>query len=266
MIHTRACAPGRMRMTYAWSLRASAADSFTLSTSGAGSADSASRPALVISTIVVAGCRDFAASPRLRNVRSSNAAASSYLVVAALQQQIESGAHLSVLWQFVPYLILFATAVLAGKALLTRPRTQASEPASAQRTTVLFAAQFLDVVEGFDQRRLVRRQDGERIGAEARVAVNRKWAADTEANLQRIFFERGWTDGLPIILPTEERVAEMLAGTRQPPDKLAGKAFLVDTQENLRIAVETVAIAAVMAGAKPENKSGGCCCGAHAVK
>jgi hypothetical protein len=76
--------------------------------------------------------------------------------------------------------------------------------------------------------------------------------ADTEDNLQRLFFESGWTDGLPIILPTEERVAEMLTGTRQPPDKLAGKAFMVDTQENLRITVEMVAVAAVMAGARPE--------------
>ena len=77
--------------------------------------------------------------------------------------------------------------------------------------------------------------------------------ADTEDNLQRLFVERGWTDGLPIILPTEERVAKMLTGTRQPPDKLAGKSFMVDTQENLRITVETVAIAAVMAGARPEH-------------
>jgi hypothetical protein len=77
--------------------------------------------------------------------------------------------------------------------------------------------------------------------------------ADTEDNLQQFFFERGWTDGLPVILPTEERVAEMLTGTAQPPDKLVGKPYMVDTQENLRITVETVAIAAVMAGARPEH-------------
>ena len=75
--------------------------------------------------------------------------------------------------------------------------------------------------------------------------------ANTEDKLQQLFVERGWTDGLPIVLPTEERVAKMLAGTHQPPDKLVGKAFMVDTQENLRITVETVAIAAVMAGARP---------------
>jgi hypothetical protein len=77
--------------------------------------------------------------------------------------------------------------------------------------------------------------------------------ADTEDNLQRLFIERGWADGLPIILPTEERIAKMLAGTSQPPDKLVGKSFMVDTQEDLKIAVEMVAIAAVMAGARPEH-------------
>ena len=76
---------------------------------------------------------------------------------------------------------------------------------------------------------------------------------DTEDNLQRLFVERGWTDGLPIVLPAEERVAQMLAGTSQPPGKLVGKAFMVDTQENLRITVEMVAIVAVMAGARPEH-------------
>jgi hypothetical protein len=76
---------------------------------------------------------------------------------------------------------------------------------------------------------------------------------DTEDNLQRYFFEQGWTDGLPVILPTEERVAGMLAGTRHPADKLVGKAFMIDTQEEVKITVEMVAIAAVMAGARPEH-------------
>ena len=76
---------------------------------------------------------------------------------------------------------------------------------------------------------------------------------DTEDRLRQLFVERGWSDGLPIVLPTEERVEKMLSGTSQPPDRLVGKAFMVDTQENLRIDVETVAIAAVMAGAGPEH-------------
>lgn len=76
---------------------------------------------------------------------------------------------------------------------------------------------------------------------------------DTEENLHRLFIERGWSDGLPVILPTEERVAAMLAGTGQPPDKRVGKSLVVDTQENLEVTVETVAVAAVMAGAGPEH-------------
>jgi hypothetical protein len=97
-------------------------------------------------------------------------------------------------------------------------------------------------------------EDESRNHAIVRSAPERQriLAPNTEANLQQLFFERGWTDGMPIILPTEERVAEMLIGTNQPADKLAGKAFMVDTQENLRITVEDVAIVAVMAGARPE--------------
>ena len=78
-------------------------------------------------------------------------------------------------------------------------------------------------------------------------------ASDTEDNLQRLFYERGWTDGLPIILPTEERVAEMLTGTNRAADEVVAEIFLHDTQEYLKFTVEMVAIVAVMAGARPEH-------------
>ncbi|MGB9068069.1 MAG: hypothetical protein WCC21_05835 [Candidatus Acidiferrales bacterium] len=76
---------------------------------------------------------------------------------------------------------------------------------------------------------------------------------DSEDNLQRLFYERGWTDGLPIILPTEERVAEMLAGTNRAPDEVVAEIFLHDTQEYLKFTVEMVAVIAVMAGARPQH-------------
>ena len=76
---------------------------------------------------------------------------------------------------------------------------------------------------------------------------------DTDDNLQRLFYERGWTDGLPIILPTEERVAEMLTGTSHAPDEVVTEIFLHDTHEYLQFTVEMVAIVAVMAGARPEH-------------
>jgi len=65
--------------------------------------------------------------------------------------------------------------------------------------------------------------------------------------VNRFFYQRGWTDGLPIIPPTEEAVAEMLTGTDLPPDHLLGK-----LQSRLgKATVEKIAINAVMAGALP---------------
>jgi hypothetical protein len=75
---------------------------------------------------------------------------------------------------------------------------------------------------------------------------------DTEDNLQRIFYERGWTDGLPIILPTEERVKKMLAGTSASPDEVVAESFIFDTREVVKYTVSNIAVIAVMAGAKPE--------------
>ena len=76
---------------------------------------------------------------------------------------------------------------------------------------------------------------------------------DTEDNLQRLFFERRWTDGLPIVLPTEERVRKMLTGTNHAPDEMVGEAFRFDTKEHVKYTVANVAVIAVMSGARPEH-------------
>ena len=76
---------------------------------------------------------------------------------------------------------------------------------------------------------------------------------DTEENLQLLFLKNGWTDGLPIVLPTEKRVAEMLKGTSHRPDEVMGKMSpATAAHEAWEFTVEKVAINAVMAGAKPE--------------
>ncbi|MFA5308948.1 MAG: hypothetical protein WC370_05600 [Dehalococcoidales bacterium] len=82
---------------------------------------------------------------------------------------------------------------------------------------------------------------------------SRLLSPDTEANLQRLFLEKGWTDGLPVILPTEERVAEMLTGTDHAPDEVLGQMTVTTHQERLEYNVEKVAVNAVMAGARPEH-------------
>ncbi|MGD0779272.1 MAG: hypothetical protein ABR954_00620 [Dehalococcoidales bacterium] len=74
-----------------------------------------------------------------------------------------------------------------------------------------------------------------------------------EADLHRLFLENGWTDGLPIILPTEERVAEMLTGTDRDPNEFVGMMSVTTHEERLQYTVERVAVNAVMAGARPEH-------------
>src|SRR5215207_1568995 len=36
--------------------------------------------------------------------------------------------------------------------------------------------------------------------------------------VQKFFYRRGWTDGLPILPPTQDAVDEMLTGTDLPPE------------------------------------------------
>ena len=65
---------------------------------------------------------------------------------------------------------------------------------------------------------------------------------------QEAMFERGWSDGLPMVPPTEARVLRMLSGTSRDPKEIVGFA-----PPNLAaLTVEKVAINAVMAGCKPE--------------
>src|SRR5437879_985394 len=76
---------------------------------------------------------------------------------------------------------------------------------------------------------------------------------DTEENLHRLFLESRWTDMLPIVLPTEERVAAMLAHTHRKPDEVVGHMRSTHFREHWEYTVEKVAVNAVMAGARPED-------------
>jgi hypothetical protein len=75
---------------------------------------------------------------------------------------------------------------------------------------------------------------------------------DTPDNLQALFRDNGWTAYMPIILPTEEKVAGMLKGTSHSPDEKVGEMQPSSPHEKWSYAVEQVAVNAVMAGAKPE--------------
>ena len=75
---------------------------------------------------------------------------------------------------------------------------------------------------------------------------------DTAENIQTYFDDRFWTDQLPIIMPTQERVDAMLKGTSHKPDEVIGKMRVTGKREAWQYTVEQVAINAVMAGATPE--------------
>lgn len=70
----------------------------------------------------------------------------------------------------------------------------------------------------------------------------------SEARAYEEFAER-YSDGLPIVLPTPERVRAMLAGTREEPDDVVGLVYPNGNAATIR----DVAINAVMAGAEPRQ-------------
>ncbi len=72
--------------------------------------------------------------------------------------------------------------------------------------------------------------------------------AGTFAEIQQIYLDSGWTDGLPIVPPTEKAVAEFLRFTDLKPDHPLGA--IPPAQRNAT--VRHVAVNGVMAGCPPE--------------
>jgi len=94
--------------------------------------------------------------------------------------------------------------------------------------------------------------ENDRGPAEFDRSTPRVVEAETEEDLHRLFLENRWTDMLPIVLPTEERVAAMLAATRRKPNEVVGRMRSTHFREYWEYTVEKVAVNAVMAGARPE--------------
>ena len=59
----------------------------------------------------------------------------------------------------------------------------------------------------------------------------------------------GWSDGLPLVPPTAERVLAMLEGTSRSPDEVVA----IVPPDLIQATVEKIAISAVMAGCLPEH-------------
>ena len=80
-----------------------------------------------------------------------------------------------------------------------------------------------------------------------------QWQSDLievrdETDPIEVTYQNGWTDGLPVVPPTPERVKHMLTGTKRPADEMIAPI----PPKWGRATVEKVAVNAVMAGCKPE--------------
>ena len=89
--------------------------------------------------------------------------------------------------------------------------------------------------------RLAARFDGEVLRSR-RIEV-----ASSEDEWEQMY-ARGWSDGLPVVPPTAERVMRMLGGTTRHPHEIV----TVVPPDLVECTVEKVAINAVMAGCLPE--------------
>jgi len=80
------------------------------------------------------------------------------------------------------------------------------------------------------------------------IRVTGEDAVAAVENLNQLFMDNQWADGLPILPPTPERVQWMLTGTSRSAEEEIGTI----SPRNGMATVEKIAINAVMAGAKPE--------------
>jgi hypothetical protein len=83
--------------------------------------------------------------------------------------------------------------------------------------------------------------------AQTTIEVSGREATDPIAAME-FCYQQGWTDGLPVIPPTEERVATFLAHLERGRDEILGMV----PERRRRVTVEQVLANAVMAGCLPE--------------
>ena len=104
-------------------------------------------------------------------------------------------------------------------------------------------ADFVDGLTSWEPRT---KETGVQVPDKVRVQANGYEAALDQMN--RLFLKNTWGDGLPLMPPTEERIATVLAGTDRDKDEVIGKIM----PKGGIATVETVAGALAMAGGRPE--------------
>ena len=92
------------------------------------------------------------------------------------------------------------------------------------------------------------RVDALRVRHDGSVLTSRRVELSSTVDETEACYDRGWTDGLPVVPPTAERVMRMLDGTTRAADEIVA----VVPPDLVECTVEKVAINAVMAGCRPE--------------
>src|SRR6476659_2522687 len=77
--------------------------------------------------------------------------------------------------------------------------------------------------------------------------TSKTYDVDDFAAAQEFYHSNGWTDGLPVVPPTETAVEACLEWALMPPDQLIG----IEPVREVAITAEKLAINAVMAGCLP---------------
>jgi len=83
---------------------------------------------------------------------------------------------------------------------------------------------------------------------EGKLLSSRRLTFDADDDEAEAMYARGWSDGLPLVPPTEPRVIEMIAAVERARDDLVAQV----PPDLIDLSVEKAAINAVMAGCKPE--------------
>ncbi len=124
-----------------------------------------------------------------------------------------------------------------------------SERITKERAKPVAAAAFDEMIDMLT--RPITAEEAEpkaKPAAQKTVQVTGESMATAIENFNQLFLDNHWSDGLPILPPTPERVDWMLTGTSRSPEEEIGTI----SPRNGMATIENIAINAVMAGAKPE--------------
>lgn len=116
----------------------------------------------------------------------------------------------------------------------------------------LVRSSFQELINGLvsgDTKRSESNGGKERPESSGEEKPGRLQLKDSPSEINNYFYDRGWTDGLPIIPPSQDLVSEMVNAGRRPASDVLGRLPPL----NGTVTVEKVAVNAVMAGCRPEN-------------